>query len=169
MAATAPYRVGAVVNHPKVEQIWPSFGERFAEQGFPLDVRYAGSYDERIGALLGGQLDTAWNTDLAHVQVLAREPDAGALAKRDTDRGWRSHLVALADTAAASQAELEGARVGFDEAHARPNELLFPMDAAEPKFCEPMELQYVNQWVGFDPDGYRQLIAAVAAGPVVVG
>lgn len=189
---------------------------------------------------------------------------------RDTDRGWRSHLVGLADTAAASLAELEGARVGFDDAespqahilpvhalrvqgfdprqlfratrldrdlgkhgdtggaglaqsarvrageldasvvssvtlagvdrlgdarelrivstspsfhhrcltrppgpgakaHARPNELLFPMDAADPKFCEPMELQYVNQWVGFDPDGYRQLVAAVAAGPVVVG
>jgi hypothetical protein len=32
-----------------------------------------------------------------------------------------------------------------------------------------MELEYVNRWVPFDPDGYGDLIAAVAAGPVVVG
>ena len=270
MAATAPYRVGAVVYHPKVEQIWASFGEWFAEQGFPLDVRYSGSYDEQTEALLDGRLDTAWNTNLAHVQVLAREPDAGALAMRDTDRGWCSHIVALSDTPAAAPADLEGARVGFgdadspqahilpvhalreegfdprehfrctrldrdlgkhgdtggaelaqlarvrageldasvvssvtldaihrlgdasdlrvvwtspafhhccftrlpgqkDEAHARFSELLFAMDAADPKLCEPMELEYVNQWVGFDPDGYGQLVAALAAGPVVVG
>jgi hypothetical protein len=32
-----------------------------------------------------------------------------------------------------------------------------------------MELEYVNRWVPFDPDGYDDLIAAVAAGPLVVG
>ena len=48
-------------------------------------------------------------------------------------------------------------------------ELLLGMDAADPKLCEPMELEYVNAWVGFDPSGYKDLIAAVAAGPLVVG
>ena len=43
------------------------------------------------------------------------------------------------------------------------------MDAADPKLCEPMELEYVNRWVPFDPDGYGDLIEAVKAGAVVVG
>ena len=53
--------------------------------------------------------------------------------------------------------------------HERFAELLFSMDAADPKLCEPMELEYVNRWVPFDPDGYSDLIEAVKAGPVVVG
>jgi phosphonate transport system substrate-binding protein len=270
MAGTAAYRVGAVVYHPKVEQIWTAFGEWFAEQGLPLEVRYASSYDDQVAALLEGDLDTAWNTNLAHVQVLQREPGARALAMRDTDRGWRSHLVTRDDADAASVVELEGARVGFgdadspqahilpvyalrcegfdparhfratrldrdlgkhgdtggaelaqlarvrageldasvvssvtldaigrlgddsdlrtvwtsppfhhccfttlpggpEDAHERFADLLFGMDAADPKLCEPMELEYVNRWVAFDPDGYDDLIAAVQAGPVVVG
>jgi len=47
--------------------------------------------------------------------------------------------------------------------------LLLSMDAADPKLCEPMELEYVNEWVAFDASGYASLLAAVAAGPVVVG
>jgi hypothetical protein len=43
------------------------------------------------------------------------------------------------------------------------------MDATDPRLCEPMELEFVNRWVPFDPSGYADLIAAVRAGPVVVG
>ncbi len=43
------------------------------------------------------------------------------------------------------------------------------MDVSDPKLCEPMELEYVNRWVEFDADGYRDLIDAVSAGPVIVG
>ena len=53
--------------------------------------------------------------------------------------------------------------------HERFADLLFSMDVADPKLCEPMELEYVNRWVPFDADGYRDLIDAVRAGPVVVG
>ena len=42
-------------------------------------------------------------------------------------------------------------------------ELLFAMDVSDPKLCEPMELEYVNRWLPFDPSGYRDLIDAVAA------
>ncbi len=55
---------------------------------------------------------------------------------------------------------------GSDDAFRR---LLFAMDATDPRLCEPMELEYVNRWVPFDPDGYTDLEAAVAAGPIVVG
>jgi ABC-type phosphate/phosphonate transport system substrate-binding protein len=56
-----------------------------------------------------------------------------------------------------------------DERHERFRALLLAMDASDPKLCEPMELEYVNRWVAFDPSGYGDLIAAVEAGPVTVG
>ncbi len=133
------YRVSAVVYHPKVEQIWAAFGEWFAEQGLPLEVRYASSYDDQVAALLEGNLDTAWNTNLAHVQVLQREPGARALAMRDTDRGWRSHLVTRDDADAASVVELEGARVGFGDADS-PQAHILPV--------------YALRREGFDPGAY---------------
>jgi phosphonate transport system substrate-binding protein len=262
------YRLGVVVYHAKIEQIWSAFGAWFVGRGLPLDVRYFDAYDDQVDALLTGELDTAWNTNLAHVQVLARAPAAWALAMRDTDRGWRSLIVAREDRGLRSVADLRGRRVGFGDAdspqahiipvhalaaecvdpgrdwiasrldrdlgkhgdtggaelaqlarvrageldacvvssvtldavrrlgdaaglvelwrsapfhhccftvvrdhpdHDRFGELLFAMDATDPRLCEPMELEAVNRWMPFDASGYVQLIAAVAAGPVVVG
>lgn len=263
------YRLGAVVYHPKVEQIWHDFAAWFGEQGFALAPRYFERYEDQIDALTDGGLDAAWNTNLAHVLTSQRTgAAAGALAMRDTDRGWRSRIVALADAGAVSLKDLRGRRVGFGDAdspqaqilpvhalraqgwdperafvatrldrdvgkhgdtggaelaqlarvrageldacvisdvtfdaiermgdaselatvwrsppyhhccftvvrddprHARFAELLFAMDATDPKLCEPMELEYVNQWVAFDDSGYRDLIDAVRAGPIIVG
>ncbi|MBA2561208.1 MAG: PhnD/SsuA/transferrin family substrate-binding protein [Propionibacteriales bacterium] len=53
--------------------------------------------------------------------------------------------------------------------HDRFKELLLAMDASDPKLCEPMELEYVNQWIEAQEHGYGDLIAAVKAGPIVVG
>jgi phosphonate transport system substrate-binding protein len=266
----AGYRLGAVVYHPKVEQIWDEFTSWFSDQGLDLAVQYYDRYEDQIEDLLGGALDTAWNTNLAHVRVLERtDGQARALAMRDTDRGWRSHLVTRADSGIQSVEDLLGRRVGFGDAdspqaHILPvhalrgqdvdpdrdfhaerldrdlgkhgdtggaelaqlarvrageldacvvssvtldavgrlgdpadlrtvwtsppfhhccysvlddsgerhdafRRLLFSMDATDPRLCEPMELEYVNRWVPFDPDGYADLKAAVAAGPVIVG
>jgi ABC-type phosphate/phosphonate transport system substrate-binding protein len=268
--ASSAYRLGAVVYHPKVEQIWQEFSAWFADQGLDLVPRYYDRYEDQVDDLLDGVLDTAWNTNLAHVRVLERTGGtACALAMRDTDRGWRSHLVARADADIGRVEDLIGRRVGFGdadspqahilpvhalravgvdpardfraerldrdlgkhgdtggaelaqlarvrvgeldacvvssvtldavhrlgdggelttvwtsppfhhccfsvlddsgEAHRRLRRLLFSMDVTDPRLCEPMELEYVNRWVAFDPDGYRDLIAAVAAGPIVVG
>lgn len=269
MSAAAGYRLGAVVYHPKVEQIWAEFGAWLAEQGLGLDVRYFDSYEDQVEALLGGELDTAWDTNLAHVQVLEHTGGtASALAMRDTDRGWRSLLVARADAGLRTLEDLRGRRVGFgdsdspqahilpvhalraqgfdpaadcvatrldrdvgkhgdtggaelaqlarvrageldacvvssvtfdaierlgdadelatvwtsppfhhccftvlgaDERHERFGALLRSMDVSDPRLCEPMQLEYVNRWLPFDDSGYRDLIAAVRAGPVVVG
>jgi phosphonate transport system substrate-binding protein len=263
------YELGAVVYHPKVEQIWSAFSAWFADQGFPIATHYFDSYDDQVAALLDGRIDTAWNTNLAHVQVLERTAGAAtALAMRDTDRGWRSLVVALRRSDRTTLSDLRGKRVGFGDAdspqaqilpvHAlraegcdperdfvatrldrdvgkhgdtggaelaqlarvrageldacvvssvtldavarmgdadglatvwrsppfhhccltvlepgdedrRFAELLLSMDASDPKLCEPMELEYVNRWVAFDASGYRDLIDAVRAGPVVVG
>jgi phosphonate transport system substrate-binding protein len=263
------YRLGAVVYHPKVEQIWRDFGAWFAEQGFALSPRYYDRYEDQVEDLLAARLDVAWNTNLAHVLTLERTGGkAGALAMRDTDRGWCSLIVARSGSGTASLDDLRGRRVGFGDAdspqaqilpvhalraqgfdplreldatrldrdvgkhgdtggaelaqlarvrageldacvissvtldaiermgdasglttvwrsppfhhccftvvrehaeHERFADLLFSMDVADPKLCEPMELEYVNRWVPFDADGYRDLIEAVRAGPVVVG
>ena len=263
------YRLGAVVYHPKVEQIWEEFRGWFGDQGFALEPRFYERYDDQVEELLAGTLDTAWNTNLAHVAVLRAAPEATrALAMRDTDRGWRSMIVARADAGLRSLEDLRGRSVGFGDAdspqahilpvhvlraagfdpardcvasrldrdlgkhgdtggaelaqlarvrareldscvvsnvtwdavarlgdrsdltelwasppfhhccftvvrhdvrHARFRELLLTMDASDPKLCEPMELEYVNRWVEYDPSGYEDLIAAVDAGPVVVG
>lgn len=264
-----PYRLGAVVYHPKVEQIWTEFSAWLAARGLPLAPRYFDAYEDQVDALLAGELDAAWNTNLAHVQTLDRTGGtATALAMRDTDRGWRSLIVALA-SGHRTLDDLRGARIGFGDAdspqahilpvhalraqgfdpdrdcrssrldrdvgkhgdtggaelaqlarvrageldacvvsrvvldaverlgdaaglvtvwesppfhhccftvldgdrpeHRRFAELLFAMDASDPKLCEPMELEYVNRWVAFDPSGYADLIAAVRDGPVLVG
>jgi phosphonate transport system substrate-binding protein len=258
------YRLGAVVYHPKVEQIWAEFGGWFADQGLRLDVRYFDAYGDQVEALLAGELDVAWNTNLAHVQTGSER----ALAMRDTDRGWRSLIVARGDSGLGGLADLRGRRVGFGDAdspqahivpvhalaaegvdpdrdwiatrldrdlgkhgdtggaelaqlarvrageldaavistvtlaairrlgdaadlvevwrsppfhhccftvvrdhpdHDRFAQLLFAMDASDPRLCEPMELEAVNRWVPFDPSGYDLLRAAVAAGPVIIG
>jgi phosphonate transport system substrate-binding protein len=265
----ARYRLGAVVYHPKVEDIWRDFGAWFSDHDFALTPRYYERYEDQVDDLLAGRLDAAWNTNLAHVRTLQRTGEAArALAMRDTDRGWHSLIVALAASGFASLEDLRGRRVGFGDAdspqaqilpvhalrsqgwdprrdfeatrldrdvgkhgdtggaelaqlarvrageldacvvssvtfdaiermgdasqlvtvwrsppfhhccftvvhdhpdHERFAELLFSMDAADPKLCEPMELEYVNRWLPFDADGYHDLIDAVRAGPVVVG
>ncbi len=58
---------------------------------------------------------------------------------------------------------------GSDAEHGRFTDLLAGMDATDPRLCEPMELEYVNQWVDMDVTGYADLVAAVRAGPVIVG
>jgi phosphonate transport system substrate-binding protein len=262
------YRVGAVVYHPKVRDIWTEFMGWFGEQGFPIEPRYFDAYEDQLEALLAGELDTAWNTNLAYVQTIAREPHARAIAMRDTDIGWRSLLIVPEGSPAQSVEDLRGCRVGFGDAdspqaqilpahalraagidpardfaatrldrdlgkhgdtggaelaqlarvrageldasvmssvlwdattrlgdtsglrvvwespafhhccftvinedprHAEFARLLFAMDSADPRLCEPMELEFVNEWVAFDPSGYTDLIAAVAAGPISVG
>jgi phosphonate transport system substrate-binding protein len=266
----AGYRLGAVVYHPKVEQIWEMFGAWFAEQGFPIDVTFFESYDEQVDALLDGRIDAAWNTNLAYVQTLERTGGAcRAIAMRDTDIAWSSLIVTREDSALGSLDELRGRRVGFGDldspqayilpvhalraegfdpatdceasrldrdvgkhgdtggaelaqlARLRANELdacvlssviydavgrlgdasglrviwtsppfnhcnftvlesseadherfaglLLSMDVADPKLCEPMELEYVNRWVPADTSGYADLIDAVRAEPVPVG
>ena len=133
----AGYRLGAVVYHPKVEQIWSEFSSWFADQGLDLRARYYDSYEAQVDDLLDGALDTAWNTNLAHVRVLQRtDGRAGALAMRDTDRGWRSHLVARADGDVRQLSDLRGRRVGFGDADS-PQAHIMPVHALRAEGVDP--------------------------------
>jgi phosphonate transport system substrate-binding protein len=107
------YRVGAVAYHPRVVTIWEDFRGWFSGQGFPLDYLLYSTYDAQVDALLAGEIDVAWNTNLAYVQTRERAAGAcSALAMRDTDRDWTSHLVVLRGSADGVEA-LRGRRVGF--------------------------------------------------------
>ena len=133
----ARYRLGAVVYHPKVEQIWHEFSGWFAEQGLDLHARYYATYEEQVDDLLDGALDTAWNTNLAHVRVLERTGGtAQALAMRDTDRGWRSHLVARSDSGLSELRDLTGRRVGFGDADS-PQAHIMPVHALRAEGVDP--------------------------------
>lgn len=110
------YRVGAVVYHEKVRQIWDAFGDWFSEQGLALQ-RFFDAYADQVRALMREELDTAWNTNLAYAHTLQlTDGGAHAIAMRDTDLGWRSHIVAREDDGHHGLADLQGARVGFGNA-----------------------------------------------------
>lgn len=131
------YRVGAVVYHPRVREIWADFSTWFADRGLPLTVRYSDSYDEQLDALFGGDLDTAWNTNLAHVQATARSSGrARALAMRDTDLDWTSVIVVRADSPVRSLVDLEGGTVGFGDADS-PQAQIMPVHALLAEGIDP--------------------------------
>jgi ABC-type phosphate/phosphonate transport system substrate-binding protein len=109
------YRVGAVAYHPRVVTIWEDFRRWFAGRGFDLDYTLYSTYEAQVDALFSGVVDVAWNTNLAYVQVRERSGGAcRALAMRDTDRDWTSHLLVPAGAAAGLDA-LRGKRVGFGD------------------------------------------------------
>jgi ABC-type phosphate/phosphonate transport system substrate-binding protein len=109
------YRVGAVAYHPRVVTIWEGFRRWFGERGFPLDYLLFATYEAQVEALFAGQIDVAWNTNLAFVRTRERARGAcRALAMRDTDRDWTS--VALVPVGAQTGLEgLRGKRVGFGD------------------------------------------------------
>jgi phosphonate transport system substrate-binding protein len=111
------YRIGAVVYHEKVHDIWAAFSDWFATEGFPIAVTYHDDYETQVDTLLAGRIDTGWNTNLAYAHTLARsDGNAVPIAMRDTDLGWRSHLVVRADHPAQTLHDLRGATVGFGDA-----------------------------------------------------
>ena len=132
------YRVGAVVYHPNVRRIWEEFGAWFGEHGLVIEPHYYDRYEDQVADLLDGELETAWNTNLAHVQVLERtDGRATALAMRDTDRDWRSLLVAREDSGLRTLDDLRGRRIGFGDADS-PQAHIVPVHALRAE--------------GFDPD-----------------
>lgn len=109
------YTVGAVAYHPRVVTIWEDFRRWFIGRRFPLDYRLFSTYEAQTDALFAGEIDVAWNTNLAYVQ--ARERADGrcrALAMRDTDRDWTS-LVLVSEGGPRGLEGLRGKRVGFGD------------------------------------------------------
>ena len=98
--------VGAVAYHPRVVGIWDAFAAWFAARGTPVLPVLFDSYEEQLEALFGGDIQVAWNTNLAYVEAQRRTGGGcDMLAMRDNDRDWRSHMV-VRDDADAHMARL---------------------------------------------------------------
>lgn len=101
--------LGAVAYDPKVVTIWERIRDHFQESGVPMDFALYSNYERQVEALLAGHVDIAWNTPLAHVRVRRRTGgESLSLGMRDSDRDFRSHLVARADARISGPADLRG-------------------------------------------------------------
>jgi phosphonate transport system substrate-binding protein len=130
------YRVGAVAYDPRVVTIWEGFARWFGEQEFPLFYTLYSSYEAQVGALFGGEIDVAWNTNLAYVRARERAGEAcRVLAMRDTDRDWTSLALVRAGYASSLE-DLRGRRVGFGDSDS-PQAWILPAFAMHREGLDP--------------------------------
>jgi ABC-type phosphate/phosphonate transport system substrate-binding protein len=114
---TEPIHLGAVAYAPRVVPIWEGMRECFAEAGIPIDYTLFSHYDRQVQALLSGQIDIAWNTNLAWVKVHRFTQGAcRALAMRDVDARFTTILAARTDRGITSLADVRGKRLALGSA-----------------------------------------------------
>jgi phosphonate transport system substrate-binding protein len=111
---SSPLVVGAVAYSAQVVPIWEGIRDYFRDAPQPLDYVLFSNYGRQVDALLAGQVDIAWNTNLAWVRTVRRS--AGrcvALAMRDTDLGYRTLLVGRRGAGLDGARSLEGRRLAL--------------------------------------------------------
>ena len=90
------FTLGAVAYAPKVVTIWEGFREYFLRHEFNFDYILFSNYETQVEALLGGTIDAAWNSPLAHLrsQRMARAQgiNLGIGPMRDSDQDLSSVL-----------------------------------------------------------------------------
>ena len=92
---TSPVKIGAVMYDPKVSVIWEIIRDFFDDRRCPIDPVFYSTYDRQVSALVGGEIDLAWNSPLAWLDAQRRTGQrCRAIAMRDTDRDRVSFLVA---------------------------------------------------------------------------
>src|SRR5436190_95115 len=105
-------RIGAVAYSPSVVTVFNDLRRYLNRNDFPSDYVLYSNYDALVDALGRHEIDIAWNTPLAHAQYHVRSGGASqTLAMRDVDCEVRSVLVARADSAINSLADLTGKRL----------------------------------------------------------
>ncbi|MFN8085927.1 MAG: PhnD/SsuA/transferrin family substrate-binding protein [Microbacterium sp.] len=128
----APLLVGAVAYSPNVVPIWEGIREYFAGTDTEMDFVLYSNYGRQVDALIAGQIEVAWNTNLAWVRtVLQTNGECKALAMRDTDAVFQTVLVAQAGAGLTGLHDLRGRRLALgsqDSAQARQ----FLLDAGSP-------------------------------------
>jgi ABC-type phosphate/phosphonate transport system substrate-binding protein len=115
--------VGAVAYTANVVPIWEGMRDYFADAPVGCDFVLYSNYERQVDALLNGQIDVAWNTNLAWVRTVGlTDGSCRALAMRDTDLAFRSVLVSREGAGFGSAADLRGRRLALgsrDSAQAR--------------------------------------------------
>lgn len=106
--------IGAVAYTPNVVSVWEGLRGYFEGGGVPIDFVLFSNYERQVDALLSGQIDIAWNTNVAYVRTVRRtEGRCRALAMRDTDLRFRTLFVARTGTGYRGLSALAGRRVAL--------------------------------------------------------
>jgi phosphonate transport system substrate-binding protein len=109
MAADDTILLGAVAYDAKVVPIWEGIRAHFQSEGVAFDFALFSNYERQVESLLGGHIDVAWNTPLAHVRVRRRtEGRSLSLGMRDTDRDFRAKVIARKDAGIRGLPDLAG-------------------------------------------------------------
>src|SRR5437764_6166468 len=107
--ATQSILLGAVAYDAKVVTIWEGIRDYFRAAGVDLDFALFSNYERQVDMLLGGHIDIAWNTPLAHVRVQRRtEGRSRALGMRDSDRDFHAKVIVRKDAGIRTLGELAG-------------------------------------------------------------
>jgi len=166
--------IGAVAYDPRVVTIWEGIRNYLRVSGLDADFALFSNYERQVQELLAGHIDVAWDTPLAHVRVQkAAQGATHSLAMRDSDRDFKSQLVARSDAGISTPADLAGKTLAVgsrDSTQARILPLHFLAEAG-------VDLSKV-QLLAFDTDlgkhgdtGTSELdvLAAVAKGDAQAG
>ncbi len=162
---TRPLVLGAVAYDAKVVTIWEGFRRYFLARDLPFDFVLYSHYERQVEALVGGQIDVAWNSPLAWVRTRRLAPLARAVAMRDTDRDLTSVVVVRADSPVRTPADLAGRTVGTGAVDS-PQGTLLPLALLADT---PVEVRRFEVGVGLHGDhvgGERDAARALAAGAV---
>jgi phosphonate transport system substrate-binding protein len=82
--------VGAVASEPRSIALWDAVRAHFHAVEQPMEFVLHSTYDRLTDALLGGQVDVAWSSPVAHLRVQRRIHGARVgIVARDTDRDQR--------------------------------------------------------------------------------
>jgi ABC-type phosphate/phosphonate transport system substrate-binding protein len=115
--------IGAVAYTANVVPIWEGIRDYFRDSPVPIDFVLFSNYERQVDALVDGQVDLAWNTNVAYVRTVRRtDGSCRALAMRDTDLTFQTLFVARAGSGIAGLPDLRGRRVALgsrDSAQAR--------------------------------------------------
>lgn len=162
-----PLVLGAVAYDAKVVPIWEGFKAYFIANGLPFDFVLYSNYEHQVAAHLRGDVDVAWNSPLAWVHTVRKNPKAEAIAMRDTDRDLTSVVLVRADGPVREAGDLRGKRIGVG-AKDSPQATLIPLRTLADAGVEGTVV-YHDVLVGKHGDhigGERDAVKALLAGSV---
>jgi phosphonate transport system substrate-binding protein len=109
-----PLVIGAVAYSPNIVTIWEGIRDYYRSAEVETDFVLFSNYGRQVDALLAGTIDVAWNTNLAWVRTVTQsDGKARALAMRDTDLAFRTHLVSRAGAGLSGPDDLKGKRLAL--------------------------------------------------------
>jgi ABC-type phosphate/phosphonate transport system substrate-binding protein len=112
-----PITVGAVAYAARAVPIWEGMRDYFREVGPATDYILFSHYERQVEALLSGQIDIAWNTNVAWIEVERRTGGAcRALAMRDVDARYTTVFVARRDSGIRTLTDLRHRRLALGSA-----------------------------------------------------